>query len=192
MKWLAGFLMLFALAASAEERVNICFNYGCQSQAEVVYSDAQLRELRALLREAKDAEQEREAIGLAVGRLLGWAGQQSPISADRGGNYADLGVYGKMDCIDHSMSTTRLLKMLEAQGMLHYHRVLERVLRRPFLVLDHYSAQIEELSADTEADEDAVMARRYVVDSWFFDNGQPAIVWPLARWMTGESPNGGG
>ena len=72
--------------------------------------------------------------------------------------------------------------------MLRFHRVLERVLRRPFFVLDHYSAQIEELSADEGEGKDS----RYVVDSWFFDNGQPAIVWPLARWMTGESPDGGG
>ena len=188
MRWLAAVLALCALTASASERVTIWFNYGCQSQAEVVYSDAQLRELRTLLREAKDAEQEREALGLAVGRLLGWAGQQSPISVDHGGNYADLGVYGKMDCIDHSMTTTRLLKMLEAQGMLRYHRVLERVLRRRLLVPDHYSAQIEELSANEGEGKDG----RYVVDSWFFDNGQPAVVWPLARWMTGESPDGGG
>ncbi len=147
-----------------------------------------MREIRILIGEARDAEQERAAIGLAVGRLLGWAGQQSPISADKGGNYADLGVYGKMDCIDHSMTTTRLLKMLEAQGMLHYHRVLERVLRRPFLVMDHYSALIEEVSAVESDGED----RRYVVDSWFFDNGQPAVIMPLGRWMSGESPDGGG
>ena len=188
MRWLAAVLALCALTASASERVTICFNYGCQAQAEVIYSSEQLRELRLLLSEAKDVEQERAAIGLAVGRLLGWAGKQSPISADKGGNYSDLGVYGKMDCIDHSMTTTRLLKMLEAQGMLHYHRVLERVLRRPFLVLDHYSAQIEEISAGGDEGGD----RRYVVDSWFFDNGQSAVVMPLGRWMSGESPDGGG
>ena len=188
MKWVVTVLAFFALAASASERVTICFNYGCQSQAEVVYGDEQLRELRVLLREARDAEEERAAIGIAVGRLLAWAGQQSPISADKGGNYADLGGYGKMDCIDHSMTTTRLLKMIEAQGMLHYHRVLERVLRRPFLVMDHYSALIEEFSAVESDGED----RRYVVDSWFFDNGQPAVIMPLGRWMSGESPDGGG
>ena len=188
MRWLAAVLALCALTASASERVTICFNYACQAQAEVAYSDEQLRELRSLLGDASDAEQEQAAIGVAVGRLLGWAGKQSPIAADKGGNYADLGVYGKMDCIDHSMTTTRLLKMLEAQGMLHYHRVLERVLRRPFLVLDHYSAQIEEISAAGDEGGD----RRYVVDSWFFDNGQSAVVMPLGRWMSGESPDGGG
>ena len=188
MRWLAGFLLLWALTAGAAERVTVCFNYGCLSQAEIVYSDEQLRELGSLLREAQDAEQERAAIGIAVGRLLGWAGKQSPIAADRGGNYADNAVYGKMDCIDHSMTTTRLLRMLEAQGMLRYHRVLERVLRRRFFLFDHYSAQIEEMSAA----EDAGDSGRYVVDSWFFDNGQPAVIMPLAQWMSGESPDGGG
>ena len=187
MRWLAGFLLLGALTAGAAERVTVCFNYGCLSQAEIVYSDEQLRELGSLLREAQDAEQERAAIGIAVGRLLGWAGKQSPIAADRGGNYADNAVYGKMDCIDHSITTTRLLRMVEAQGMLRYHRVLERVLRRPFLVMDHYSAQIEVVTASEGAEPE-----RYVVDSWFFDNGQPAVIMPLAQWMSGESPDGGG
>ncbi len=36
MKWVAAILALVALAANASERVAICFNYGCQSQAEVV------------------------------------------------------------------------------------------------------------------------------------------------------------
>jgi hypothetical protein len=39
--------------------------------------------------------------------LYGWAGEQSDIH-NRGGNYADAGI-GRMDCIDHSTSTTRLL-----------------------------------------------------------------------------------
>jgi hypothetical protein len=30
-----------------------------------------------------------------------------------------------------------------------------------------------------------------VVDSWFFDNGQPAVVMPLAQWHAGEGPNVG-
>ena len=188
MRWLAGLLLLWVAAAAADERVSVCFNYGCLTQAEIVYSNEQLRELRSLLSEAQDAEQERAAIAIAVGRLLGWAGKQSPIAADRGGNYADNAVYGKMDCIDHSITTTRLLRMMEAQGMLRYHRVLERVLRRRFFLFDHFSAQIEEISAEDNMGD----AGHYVVDSWFFDNAQPAVIMPLERWMSGESPDGGG
>ena len=192
MRWFGGVLLLCALSAGAEESISVCFNYGCLAQAEVVFSDEQLRELSLLLGEAHDAAQERAAISITVGRLLGWAGEQSPISADRGENYADDAVYGRMDCIDHSTTTTRLLRMMESRGMLRYHRVLEPVLRHRVLIFDHYSAQIEEIEQDAPAGEGGLggLPGRYVVDSWFFDNGQPAAVMPLALWQAGESPNG--
>ena len=184
-KCLAALLLLCALGAQADERVAVCFNYGCLAQAEVVYDDGRLRELGQILASAQDAAEERAAIAVAIGRLLDWAGKQSPIFADRGGNYADGGVSGMMDCIDHSTTTTRLLRLISAQGWLHYHRVLEPVRRSRFVVFEHYSALIEEVDAATATDE-----RRYVVDSWFFDNGQPAAVMPLARWQAGEYPDG--
>jgi hypothetical protein len=138
---------------------------------------------------ARTSAEEREAIGEAVGRLLGWAGQQSSISADKGGNYADSAVYGRMDCIDHSTTTTRLLRLLERRGLLRFHRVLEPVRRLRFLVFQHYSALIEETGADGNDGVNDAPAR-FVVDSWFFDNGHPAVVMPLDAWMSGESPNG--
>ncbi len=184
MNWAGGLLMLCALTAAADEKVSICYNYGCHAQAEVVYSDAQLNEIGLLLGGAQDAAQERAVLGVAIGRLLGWAGEQSPIKADRGGNYADDGVNGRMDCIDHSTTTTRLLQMIERRGGLRYHRVLERV-RRRFLIFEHYSAQIEEV-APAKAGE---LPGHYVVDSWFFDNGRPAAVMPLLRWQWGASPD---
>lgn len=196
MRFLALLLLLHSLSASAVERVSVCFNYGCLSQSEVVFADTQLDEIARLLRAATNPAQERDAVAQAVGRLLGWAGEQTPIAADRGGNYADMDAYGKMDCIDHSTTTTRLLRMIESKGMLHFHRVLDPALRHRFFVFDHYSALIEEKNAagdcgcdgeveETEKDESS---ERYVVDSWFFDNGRPAVVMPLARWKSGESP----
>ncbi len=187
MRWLGCFLLLWALSVGAEERIAVCFNYGCYSQAEVVYSDEQLREVGFLLGKAHDAVQEREAISLAVGRMLGWAGEQSPIFADRGGNYADDGMYGKMDCIDHSTTTTRLLRLMESQGWLRYHRVLDPQVRSRFLIFLHYSALIEEKIPVVEGGQQ----ERYVVDSWFFDNGLPAIVMPLAKWSAGGGPDDG-
>ncbi len=175
-----------AWTAGAAERVAVCFNYGCLNQAEVEYGDSQLEEIRLLLAPAATPAQERELLAVAVGRLLGWAGQQSPIGADRGGNYADEGVYGRMDCIDHSTTTTRLLRMLERHGWLQFHRVQEPVLRLRFVLFQHYSALIEEIApAGAEGPPE-----RFVVDSWFFDNGQPAVVMPLEAWMAGEGPNG--
>ena len=178
-RW-AFLALLFALPAVADETVAVCYNYSCYDEALVVYREAQLAEVGDLLAVAADADAERAALAVGVGRLLGWAGEQSPIHADRGGNYADGGVSGMMDCVDHATTTTRLLRLLEARGALHHHRVLEPALRRTLFIFLHYAAQIEEMSAPGE---------RYVVDSWFFDNGKPAVVMPLALWMAGESPD---
>ena len=173
------FLALLACwtTANAAETLSVCYNYGCLNQAEVTFSQLQIDEVQALLADALNAEHERHLLAVVIGKLLGWAGQQSPIQADRGGNFADDGVPGKMDCIDHATTTTRLLTMLAAHGFLRWHRVLEPVLRRR-LVFEHWSAQVGVVD-----DEKA----RYAVDSWFHDNGQPAVVMPLDAWMRWEA-----
>ena len=186
LRLLLGAILLYCpLAAGSVERVSVCFNYGCLAQTEVEYGDGPLSQLDQLFTRVATPAAERDAISEAVARLLGWAGQQSPIVADRGGNYADDAVYGRMDCIDHSTTTTRLLRVMERRGWLRFHRVLEPALRLRLVVFQHYSAQIEELvPVATDA-----TPERFVVDSWFFDNGHPAAVIPLAAWMAGEGPD---
>lgn len=194
---IAGLTVQTVQTVQAEERISVCFNYGCYSREVVVYSDDQLRTLGLMLKQADNAEQEREAIARAVGQMLAWAGEQTPISADRGGNYADDGVRGRMDCIDHSTTSTQLLQLIERHGWLRYHRVLDIVQRKRFLLFDHFAAQIGEVDtrsgysapgSDGAASDQGIHAR-YAVDSWFFDNGHPATVMPLERWLAGESPD---
>jgi hypothetical protein len=95
-----------------------------------------------------------------------------------------------MDCIDHSTTTTRLLRLLDKRGWLRYHRVLDPESRRRFLVFEHYSAQIEEHVDNLPVTTDPG-SLRFVVDSWFFDNGHPAVVMPLASWLAGKGPEVG-
>lgn len=185
---------LLAQGAHAGEAVTVCYNYGCLSEDEVLYSETQLQAVGGLLGDAQDAEHERALLGVAIGWMLGWAGRQTPIGADRGGNLADDGVYGRMDCIDHATTTTRLLRLLERRGELRFHRVLAPARRARLLIFEHYAAQIAELTAaggkGPEAGlEGALAGARYVVDSWFFDNGQPAVILPLDRWLAGDGPN---
>ena len=180
---LSGLALVWACAVAADEVVPICYGYGCIAQAQITFSEAQLREIGRQLSVAVDAENERKLLATAIGELYGWAGQQSDIRNDRGGNYADGHSPGKMDCIDHSTSTTRLLKLLEARGSLRWHRVLEPEVRNWALVFPaHWSAVIEEKKANGEA-------ARFVVDSWFVDNGQPAVILPLAEWKEGAGPD---
>jgi hypothetical protein len=166
-------------AASADETVTICFNYGCAAQADVVFPERSLHPIEEMLGASGSADYERQFLAQAVGRLYAFAGKTTPIHNDKAGNSADDGVDGRMDCIDHSTTTTRLLRMLEARGWLKFHRVLDWALRRRFLVSEHRSAVVEEIAT----------GRRFVIDSWFVDNGKPAVVMPLEEWMKGGGPD---
>ena len=179
---LAILLTALAGAASADESVRICHGYGCLAQAHIRYTEGQLGLVRRIMARATDAASERERLAETLGSLYAWGGEQSDIHNDRGGNYADDHVSGRMDCIDHSTSTTRLLHLLVRRGYLRWHRVLEPQSRNfAGLVPVHWSAVIEEKTD--------VAAPRFVVDSWFVDNGQPALLLPLEDWKKGAGPD---
>lgn len=178
-----------AAPGAGEARVAICYNYGCQQQEEVQLDRATLRAVQRRLANAGDAEAERAALAKSIARLYLVAARQTPVAADRAGNFLDAGAHGRMDCIDHATSTTRLLHMLEARGWLRFHRVLEPA-RRTRFIFQHFSAAIEEAPPQRAAPAEAAAApARYVVDSWFVDNGEPAVVMPLAEWLNGGGPS---
>lgn len=181
MRWLAVFLLISG-AALADERAAVCYGYGCLVQEEISYGEDRLSEIGRRLNAAVNPENERKILGEVIGQLYAWAGEQSDVKNDRGGNYADGTTPGKMDCIDHSTSTTRLLQMLEKRHYLRWHQVVAVDVRYfAFVFPAHYSAVIEEKSAEP--------ARRFVVDSWFVDNGQPAVILPLEEWKKGAGPD---
>lgn len=187
-----------AVAASEASSVRICYNYGCSTTAEVQVDRLALRAVQRRLAAAADAIAERAALAQAIGRLYRLAARQTPVAADRAGNFLDAGADGRMDCIDHSTSTTRLLQLIEERGWMRYHRVVAPA-RRSRFIFQHFSAVIEERALDAEADSadgserrmegDEHAAARYVVDSWFVDNGEAAVVMPLAEWLNGGGPN---
>ena len=233
-RWPFVFAMSACGAVQAAASVDVCFNYGCAASAEVRFANERLDEVGRLFSEAGDAERERAAISLAVAALHRIAGEQSPIGADRAGNFLDEGIDGRMDCIDHATTTTRLLGLMASRGWLRFHRVLEPA-RRSRVIFQHFSALIEEVGPPPRPAAPAVPAAaaggvpdhvplllalcdcqnvvddiprprdpdasppgvpgiaapggRFVVDSWFGNHGEPAVVLPLAEWLNGEGPN---
>ena len=79
---------------------------------------------------------------------------------------------GQLDCIDESINTTRYLELFEQAGLLKFHRVTERAYRRS-LFDQHWAAQLQDLKS----------SRRYVIDSWYGDNGEPPLMVSSERWM---------
>jgi hypothetical protein len=167
-------VLCWALPAAADETVSVCFNYGCAEQRVVTVAPARLAALHDLLATAGGAEQERQAIRRAIGALYDMAASQTPIAADRGGNLADGEHEGRMDCIDHSTTTTAMLRMIDRQGWLRFHHPIDRALRRRFVVAEHWSAVIEDAAGE-----------RFVVDSWFGGASRPPVVMPQAEWEDG-------
>lgn len=176
---MAGMLLALAGVAGAQERVLLCYDYGCKTREEVGYGPMQLEPVRAAVLSAQDAGEEREVLAVEVGRLYRWAGTLTPIHNDRAGDLADDEVEGRMDCIDHAMSTTELLRMVERRGWLRFHRVMEPV-RRSRFIFQHFSAALEELGPEAPP--------RFVIDSWFVEHGQAAVVLPLDEWKDGGGP----
>ena len=204
--------MLARAEARAGAEVSICHGYGCVREDVVRFQAATLARVGERLAAARSAAEERALLAEAVGQLYRVAGTQTPVGADRAGNLLDAEIHGRMDCIDHATSTTRLLALVEARGWLRHHRVPEPA-RRTRLILQHFSAVIEVLTVEEriarlppgqalagcnctedgrvieDADGGGRPGERYVVDSWFVDNGEPAVVLPLAEWLNGGGPN---
>lgn len=208
-----------AVPARAGVAVEFCYNYGCATRTEVHLAVDALAPLRAAFDRVDNAAAERDAIANAVAVLYRLGAAHTPIAADRAGNFLDGGAEGRMDCIDHSTTTTQLLALMDARGWLRFHAVREPS-RRARVIFQHFAAVIEEVPprapprraarpvpdhvpvllalcdcADVleelreAAPAPADAGARYVVDSWFVDHGEPAVILPLADWMRGEGPN---
>lgn len=179
-------LMVFLMAlgwaaiAPAGEEVAICYDYACGTIDTVEFDDLQLNRIRRLLIGANDAAGERAAIAQAIGLFETFAGEQTPTWTDKGGNAEDDGeLPGRMDCIDESANTTTYLRLMERLGWLRFHRVGEPLMRTQYLVYQHWAARIMETAN----------SREFAVDSWFFDNGRAAVIFPLEDWINGAWPN---
>lgn len=162
--------------------VPICFDHGCTAVRPVAIDDGQWRQLVSeLTPPSPDAATERHRIRGAIARFEQIVGRLAGTAGDRAGNLAGLASPGgQMDCVDESSNTTTYLTLLEQHGLLRWHRVEARV-RRGYLLFGgwpHYAALIV----------DHQSGRRWVVDSWFHDNGQPPEVIELGAWEAGWTP----
>ena len=172
-------LALLPITCGAAE-IDICYNWSCAATAHVKLSDEQMDVLQRISSEASDAQTERVAIADAIGVLEVFTAQQSPTGADRGGNWNDQNVDGRMDCIDDSTNTMTYLKLMEEYRWLKFHLVGERVKRVRFLGISvHWAGSITTIDG----------GERYAVDSWFYDDGHPAVIYPLQDWLSGQSPD---
>lgn len=169
------FLLCSAFAARAE-RVQVCHAYDCSARTEVEFDAEQMRDIGQLFLKIDSAEDERKTVAQAVGIFYLIAGTQSSIWQDHPGNEDDEDVEGRMDCIDHSSNTTVFLLLMQKNKWLRFHHV-SAPMRRGFWAA-HWAARLVENDSGDE----------FMIDTWYFDPGEPAAVFSLEEWHTGIKP----
>lgn len=174
----AALLLIATSAAYSEDSVRVCYNWGCSVETEVALTRGDLRTAARLFIDVRDAASERAAVRQAIAVLANAAARATPIANDLPGNSLDYGVDGRMDCIDHSRTTSEYLRLFQRRHWLRFHRVRERVMRAPLFVNVHWAALIEERDSSAQ----------FVVDTWFRPNGAPAEVFELDAWRRGAVP----
>jgi len=164
--------------------VPVCFHHGCESVKRVRLTDDHWQQLiRYFDPKADSAAAEREQIRQAIAEMERITGVLAGTANDIAGDLASFGTLEpQMDCIDESANTTTYLTLFEHAELLRWHTV-EPVANRGFLFFGgfpHYTALVREKNTGS----------KWVVDSWFRDNGEYPDIIDLETWKDGWKPEG--
>jgi len=194
--FLALAVLLAACSNAAEERriakllpeassfgeLSVCSGSGCTNRHPVRLGDGDWSKIDALfVVPPPDPAEERRRIALAVGIMEILVGHQAGTRHDVGRNASARDQSQQLDCVDEAVNTTTYLRLFEERGLLRWHQVGLPANRLIDLVDAHNTAVVT----------DTTSGIAYAVDSWFYDNGTPAMVLPLATWRSGWDPADG-
>jgi len=168
-------------AQNSVSSFDVCKNYGCSSHVRVTFSAAEWAQVRAVFAVAPEsATMEREQIARAIALVETLVGPKAGTANDKAG--AEIVAFsreGQLDCIDEAYNTTVYLRLIAADGLLHWHDVGEPYKRGGFFDRwPHNTATIVERGSRTA----------YTVDSWFHANGAMPETVLLKDWLAGWSP----
>ena len=163
------------------DRFSVCFDHSCHTVVTRAFTAGEWQQITGPLQTpAPAAAAERTAIAGTIALMEQDVGEKTGTAGDRGGNLAGFGQQGQMDCIDESTNTTTYLKLLQQDGLLRFHKVMDRATRFGlFAGMPHTTAVIRDITSGQD----------YAVDSWFFDNGEPPVIMLLEQWKSGWRPD---
>lgn len=159
------------------DAIPVCFDFGCKHSATVSLPINEWQEVTGWFHPAASTpEQEREQIRRAIGWMEVLIGRYTPTHRDlafdlpRQADTSHL-FPGQQDCIDEAVNTTTYLRLLELNGFLKHHTVIEQAYRQA-LFDQHWAGQIREIQS----------GKRWVVDSWFQPNGYLPVIQASEKW----------
>ncbi|WP_198263943.1 hypothetical protein [sulfur-oxidizing endosymbiont of Gigantopelta aegis] len=164
----------------APQKISICFNYGCHSKKIIHIPKHTIEAIKNVFSQADSSSKgERLAIAQSIALLEQVAASQTPVYNDKAKNFNDNGLSGRMDCIDSTVNSTHYLEFIKQLGLLQRHELYSPIYRSPYLMGQHWSAQIKDKRHE----------QYYAVDSWPTDIGQPPVIQIVEQWKTREAIN---
>lgn len=170
-----GHFQDFKVSEPVKNRVTVCHAYSCKMQTKFRFTDADIKEIKAIFKKVKkndSASEERRAVAYAVGWIEQRVGKEIGTDKDRPGmDFAASGDPTQQDCVDESTNTTSYLIVLRDNGFLKHHTVgtpfAKDQLWRGVSGWTHWTAVLKETTT----------GQTWAVDSWIYENGEnPAIV----------------
>ena len=168
------------------EKISVCSQYGCKRIIEVSIDDVTwMRVTQRFEVTDIDPAYERALLAEYIADIEKFVGKKTNTNFDVGGTFnaylnASYAKSDQMDCIDESTNTLSYLKLLNAENKIKSHEVVGLVTRGGLLAGYPHAAV---LLVDVVNDE------KYVIDSWFYNNGRPAVVLPYKTWKIGWKPD---
>jgi hypothetical protein len=159
----------------------ICHGGGCAAVERTALDEVEWAQVRAVFTPLPQSPaQERDCIATAIGVLEGLVGLKTGTATDRGGTFGNSAYPGQMDCNDEAANSTTYMKLMAQDGLIRFHDIADTTTRGFFFNgWPHTTAVLRERQRGT----------RHAVDSWFYDNGAPAVIVPLEQWKTGWKPD---
>ncbi len=164
--------------------LDVCFGGGCAEIRHIAINGLEWAQVATIFAskspdEGLKAELERKQIAEAVGKLETLVGAKIGTSGDRAGTFNNSKYPGQLDCNDEAINTTTYIHLMQYYGLIKLHEAEDMHTRGYFFNgWPHSTAVIH----------NKLSGEQFAVDSWFYDNGAPAIVVPLAVWQSGFIP----
>lgn len=165
-----------------QDFLEICQGGGCAKLSHTSLTQGEWDQVASLFSPMPESAQgERALIAKAIAKFESLIGQKIGTTNDKAGTFKNSQFSGQQDCNDEAINTTTYMRLLVQAGLVKWHAVEDTRTRHFFFSgWPHSTAVIRQL--DNQA--------RYAVDSWFFDNGQPATIVPFELWKDGYIPEG--
>jgi hypothetical protein len=158
----------------------ICYSYNCGKSAQVELNAEEWERVRTVFAPLpSDGATERACIAHAIGVLESIVGPLTGTAGDIGESFQGVFRANQMDCADEAVNTLTYLTMMKNDGLITYHDIFTPTARG--LVVMGWP-HVASVVVDKQTKE------KFVVDSWFGDNGHPAYVVPYRKWKSGWRP----